>query len=367
MPFAIKKGTSVDNDTQARVIRELVKGEYRSAYGVFNKTTSKDLQEVVKEYAGLLNKYSNYYEKNKKVKRLINKFISDAGLASQGKTFKFPTKKLQIKFEEPNTQTVEENPEEVEVEISTQPDATAGFRETPIPVIKPEVNPRVAAAATTTAEESVKTAAEADAKIIRTDKKMDQGVQKIGLLGPHSKNTTQADIVAAIGANPEDQMRDFNNWFIFDLPVDATGVGSANINPLVKQNEILEDLNGEGDLFKVSTEPYLLTEGPMRIKKFYGEHPNLLRASFAADIKRRTIEENEAEFLAQFDSGANGLFPQDQTTKEKNNFRNVVQVPAGSWMSEDEYPLTNPFPTSLFVKDEILTNKNYYPDGNASY
>ena len=368
MPFAIKKGTSIDDDSQARLIKQLVKGNYKDAYAIFNKTTTKDLQSVASEYSALLSKYSDYYEKHKKVKRIINKFISDSALASQGKQFKFPTKKYNVKLEGgENVPAVAENPTVAEVEINTRPDATAGFRETPIPNIRPEANPRVAAAAATTAAESVKTAVVEDAKITRTDKKMEQGIQKIGLFGPHAKNTTQADIVAAIGESPEDQIRDFNNWFIFDLPVDSTGVGTGNTNPLVKQNEIMESLNGEGSLFKVSADQYLLTDGPAEIKHFYGEHPDLLKASFAADVKRQNTEASEAEFLAQFNSKNNGFFPQDQTTAERNNFRNVVQVPSGIWEEPDEYPLTSPFSTSVFVDTEVTANKNFYPDGNVSY
>ena len=363
MPFAIKQGKSVDNDTQARVLKHLFKGEYNDAYSIFNNITPSDLREVSNEYEEMLKKYSNYYSKHKKAEKVIKQLISHANSAAEGKTFKMPKKKYNISFvfDEDN---VEDNTE-AEVEIpATVKNETSGFSQEPVPVIKPEPKPRIEE--DTSAQDEVKVEADEKVKVDKAEE-FAQIPQKIGLLGPHDKNITEADVIAAIGESPSDMMRDFSNWFIFDLPTDSTGVGSAKINPLVKQNELLERFNGEGDLFRVDLETYTLTEGPEEIKTFYNQHPDLLRKAFEAEMKKRSMLKNEAEFLAQFDSKSNGLFSQDQTMEERNNFRNIYQVPSGSFGQPDEYPMMEPVAPSMFVDSEITQNKTLFPDSDVSY
>lgn len=414
MVVVLKKGLSIDEVAQGKVIEKLLTGEYEDAFNTFNKITRPQLKEVSDEYKGILTKYAKYYNRHKKASRVINQFIDTMEALSEGKEVKRPRKKYKIKYEFPEgeAQPVETPPEaenpkgedpavedpaveapaveapaveaptdaprqQVTVEVGNKGDTKTVFTEErvrPVPTTekpKEEDSPtadQVEAEATESIVSNGKTGKPGKTPVKESKGQEEKAsVRKIGLLAPHSKNTTEKSVEAAIGETPEEQLKDFKNWFVFDIPDSYTGVGNAKVNPLVKNNDSLQKLGGEGDLMKVSLTEYLLTEGIEEIKDFYNVHPALLKAAFKRDMKRRHMEKTEAEFLAQFDEGSNGLFNQDQTSEERSNWRNIYQVPSGTYDQLDEYPLTEPIDGSIFVDDEITRNKNDFPDEDAAY
>ena len=403
MVVKLKKGLSIDNVAQGKVIEKLFKGEYDDAFRAFNNSNRTQLKEVATNYSTLLTKYDKYYKKHKKAKRVLSNFVDTIKDLSEGKDALRPTKKYDIKYtfadkepkpvepppedqkptDKPNEDQkpdskpglVRSKPDEVEVEVTNTGDVK--FTEETVkdvPVTKkPEekekkpMADRVEGMATESILAVPKVSEQKTPPVVSSGVEQKASVKKIGLLGPHGKNTTEKAVREAIGESIEDQIRDFENWFVFDIPDSYTGTGNAKVNPMVKNNETLQKMDGEGELMKVSLTEYLLTEGVEEIKDFYNNHPALLKAAFKRDMEKRHMEKTEAEFLAQFDSKSNGLFSQDQTTAERNNWRNIYQVPSGSYRMPDEYPLTEPIDHSIFVDYEITRNKNDFPDKDVSY
>lgn len=183
-------------------------------------------------------------------------------------------------------------------------------------------------------------------------------IRRQGALRPHLKNPTEAAVQVAIGETPEQQMKDFTNWFTFDIPVDQTGVGSLNTNPLVKQNEAREKFLGEGTLFKHFNQTYQLTGGIEERKQFFKQHDRLFKEGVARGLLTRKVLSEEDAFLAKFSRGSNGLFPQDQTKAELNQFRNIYQTP-NDFFGGVQYPMQSITNPSVMV-DDFRKNTNLF-------
>ena len=194
----------------------------------------------------------------------------------------------------------------------------------------------------------------------KKDAKGHQGgnIRRQGALRPHLKNPTEAAVKQAIGETPEQQMKDFTNWFTFDIPVDQTGVGSLNTNPLVKQNEAREKFLGEGTLYKHFNQTYELTGGVEERKQFFVQHDRLFKEGVARGLLTRKVLSEEDAFLAKFSRGSNGLFPQDQTKAELNQFRDIYQTP-NDFFGGVQYPMQSVTNPSVMV-DDFRKNTNLF-------
>ena len=194
----------------------------------------------------------------------------------------------------------------------------------------------------------------------KKDAKGHQGgnIRRQGALRPHLKNPTEAAVKQAIGETPEQQMKDFTNWFTFDIPVDQTGVGSLNTNPLVKQNEAREKFLGEGTLYKHFNQTYQLTGGIEERKQFFVQHDRLFKEGVARGLLTRKVLSEEDAFLAKFSRGSNGLFPQDQTKAELNQFRDIYQTP-NDFFGGVQYPMQSITNPSVMV-DDFRKNTNLF-------
>tara|TARA_R110002126_G_scaffold255844_2_gene398859 strand:- start:651 stop:3809 length:3159 start_codon:yes stop_codon:yes gene_type:complete len=171
-----------------------------------------------------------------------------------------------------------------------------------------------------------------------------------GSLRPHIKNATAKSVEKAIGETPEQQMKDFKNWYVFDIPDSSGGQGSARINPLVKQNEISMDFMGEGDIFNNFNQTYLLTEGIEDRKDFYKERPILTHGGVRRGIDKAKLKSEEADFLKGYNRGSNGL-SWHQTAAAQNDFKPIYQVRT--------YPFQDTTNTSILTTD-YDKNLNYF-------
>lgn len=155
-----------------------------------------------------------------------------------------------------------------------------------------------------------------------------------GFLRPHFKNPTDKAVANALNQTAEEQIRDIQNWYIFDLPSDQTGQGSKLENPLVKQNEERYRRNVDADSIFTLQNSFLVTEGIEEIKDFYTQHSYLNKEAVARGFQEHYYEQTEAEFLAKFNDNTNGLFSQDQTKYETSDFQNIYQIPSRSYFDK---------------------------------
>ena len=205
----------------------------------------------------------------------------------------------------------------------------------------------------------IKTAAGDAARKDKADHKARIKTHKTGDVRPHYKNVTEKSVEEAIGETPEQQAKDFTNWFVFDIPTDQTGVGSSAKNPLVGQNEARERFLGEGTLYKHFNTTYALTGGIEERKEFFVQHNRLIKAGVDRGLLTEKVLSEEESFLKKFDYENNGLFPQDQSKKELNHWHNQHQTP-NDFFGGVMYPMqqtTNP----SILKDGIRDNSNLLP------
>jgi hypothetical protein len=182
---------------------------------------------------------------------------------------------------------------------------------------------------------------------------------RTGALRPHFKNTTAKAVEQAIGETPEQQAKDFTNWFVFDIPVDQTGVGSSAKNPLVSQNEAREKFLGEGTLFRHFNQTYELTGGIEERKDFFTQHSRLIKAGVNRGLLTKKVLSEEESFLKKFDKDNNGLFPQDQSKRELNHWHDQYQTP-NDFFGGVMYPLQSTTNPSILIGD-IEKNSNLFP------
>jgi hypothetical protein len=182
--------------------------------------------------------------------------------------------------------------------------------------------------------------------------------KRIGDLRPHLKNPTEQAINNAISQTPEEQIQDFSNWYIFDVPTDQTGQGSKITNPLVKQNELRDEFILSGNIYNNFNQPYTIFDGVEERKDFFKEHSYLKKDRVQYGIQQEQIKSEEQKYLEQLNRGSNGLFSQDQTVKEKSNFKNIYQTP-NDYFEGTLYPFQDTANTSIYVS-EFEKNLNYF-------
>ena len=185
-----------------------------------------------------------------------------------------------------------------------------------------------------------------------------QASKRVGSVRPHFKNPTETAVQNAIGETPEQQIKDFNNWFVFDIPSDQTGQGTSLTNPLVKQNEMRQKLLGDGNVFNNFNQTYELTDGIEERKNFYNQHSELTKESVNRGLKTSKIKSEEEQFLASFNKDSNGLFTQDQSTKEINKWMPIYQTP-NNFFGGTMYPFQNTANDTLLVSN-FENNLNYF-------
>ena len=182
-------------------------------------------------------------------------------------------------------------------------------------------------------------------EILKTKKdeisKRTTATKRTGQLRPHFKNDTEKNVKNAIGETAEQQIADIKNWYIFDLPEYSTGVGNRLENPLVQQNINREKmLVANTDIF-THMDSFLIEEGIEERKDFFHQHSDLSKGGIERGLKQHYYEENEEQFLQRFNSGSNGLFSQDQTKDEVNDFQNIYQIPQGHIDNKHPLQFTN--------------------------
>jgi hypothetical protein len=182
--------------------------------------------------------------------------------------------------------------------------------------------------------------------------------KRAGYLRPHLKNPTVNAVENEIGKTPEQQIKDFSNWFIFDIPSDQSGQGTAIDNPLVKQNKQRTEFMGLGNIFDSFQQPYNVVEGVNGRKDFAKIHNRLTKPDVEHTIKKDKIMSEEEEYLQTFNKNSNGLFTQDQTYDEINNYKPIYQTP-GNFMKGTLYPPQETTNSSLYVSD-FKKNLNYF-------
>lgn len=174
--------------------------------------------------------------------------------------------------------------------------------------------------------------------------------KRVGQLRPHLRNPTETAVQNEIGKTPEQQIKDFKNWYIFDIPKDYTGVGSSYNNPLVKQNEMLESFRNEGTIYKDYNTHYAVVSGIFDDPKFYVEHAVLRKDAVDREFREIRYMTEEEEFLQKFNKNDNGFFTQDITLKEKNKWQPIYQTPGNS-INGTLYPFEQPVNPSIYMSD----------------
>ena len=177
-----------------------------------------------------------------------------------------------------------------------------------------------------------------------------------GMLRPHFKNTTKKAVDQALNKSPEEQIKDFTNFFIFDIPSDQTGQGSSETNPFVKQNEQREAFIRLGEIKQDFNTTYNIFEGVNEDKRFWGEHPKLSHVQ--AEFTENKNKSEEAEFLKTFNQGNNGLFTQDQSRQEVSKWQPIYQTP-NNFFKGTLYPFQKTTNDTLFVS-KFKSNLNYF-------
>lgn len=176
-----------------------------------------------------------------------------------------------------------------------------------------------------------------------------------GVLGPHLKNTTESAVNSVLNKTPEQQIMDIKNWYIFDLPEYDTGVGSADTNILVKQNEKRELMLLAGDIF-TDLNAYLPKEDITTEKQnFWREHPLMDNGAIQRGLKQIEFEREKLNFLQKFNDGSNGLFTNIQTKKELNDFKDQSHKSTDYYWGSP-YSFSYPFNNGMTHTDTAWVN-----------
>ena len=205
-------------------------------------------------------------------------------------------------------------------------------------------------------------------KSLEGDKKLaapsEEITRRTGGSRPHGLNPTKSAVEQAIGKTPEQQMKDFSNWYVFDIPKDQTGQGTSNTNPLIKQNDDRTKflLTAEGVAGISGMVPYSVTDGVEERKDFYKERSALTSVGIHRNLVDIAQKADEARFLQSMNKGSNGLFPQDQTRKETGDWTDVYQRPNNFFEGKREYPLQKIVNPHLLVSD-FSQNTNLFDRG----
>ena len=195
------------------------------------------------------------------------------------------------------------------------------------------------------------------------DKKSVTATQRTGVLGPHLANDSQQAVGQILNKSQEDQIKDIENWYIFDIPDSYTGQGSSIDNPLIRQNQMRERMLLEGSTLFTSLQNYTLQEGPFERKDFYHQHPELTKAGIGRGMFEVNVEETKEQFLQRFNEGNNGLFSQDQSRKEVSDFQNIYQKPA-RYVGGADYKLDFTNNRGIKHTDKVwINNLNLFFDG----
>jgi formiminotetrahydrofolate cyclodeaminase len=194
---------------------------------------------------------------------------------------------------------------------------------------------------------------EGKAQTIKTTK----ATRRKGFLRPHLLNPTEQAVDAALNKTSEEQIQDFSNWFVFDVPIDQTGVGSTYNNPFVKQNEVRYREITDGNIFSDFNKTYDVKPDLFGGPKFYEQHAILNKEGVTSEMKDIKRKEEE-DFIQKLNKDSNGLFAQDQTKEELNNFKNIYQTP-NNFFTGTLYPFQDTANRSIYVS-EFDKNLNYF-------
>jgi hypothetical protein len=182
-------------------------------------------------------------------------------------------------------------------------------------------------------------------EILKTKKdeisKRTTATKRSGKLRPHFINDTEKNVKNAIGETAEQQIADIKNWYIFNLPEYSTGVGNRLENPLVQQNINREKMLVADTNIFTPMDSFLVTDGIEERKDFFHQHSDLSKGGIERGLKQHYYEETEEQFIQRFNSGSNGLFSQDQTKDEVNDFQNIYQIPQGNIDNKHPPQFTN--------------------------
>jgi len=179
-----------------------------------------------------------------------------------------------------------------------------------------------------------------------------------GSLRPHLRNPTESAVQELIGETPEQQIQDFKNWYVFDIPQDQTGVGTSKTNPLVEQNNLIHELLNDGDIIKDFNTTYLIKPGVEEVKGFFHQHANIEQSSVNKEEKHVKVMSDEDKFLQSFNKNGNGFFTQDASVNEMNKWSNIYQPPA-DFYEKGLYEFQDVDNKSLMVSD-FKSNLNYF-------
>jgi len=161
-------------------------------------------------------------------------------------------------------------------------------------------------------------------EILRT-----QGEKAKGAFRPHFKNITEKLIDEELSKTPQEVLKERSNWFMFDVPDSYTGTGNVHDNPLLAQIQRQDNILSRGLDFDCWQESYQLHEGIFERKDFWHSgRPVQTKEQRTEGIKDMKFKEEEEAYLQFFNSGYNALFPQQQTRKEHNDFKNIYQKPS---------------------------------------
>lgn len=180
---------------------------------------------------------------------------------------------------------------------------------------------------------------------------------------PHFKNVTKSAVEQEISKSAEEQIRDIKNWFMFDIPTDYTGQGTALDNPIIKQNDAREELLYGGTIFNNYIQSFDVTEGIEENKKFYEQNNVLTQQGVRDGLTEIFYEETEEQFLSRFNKGSNGLFSQDQTKEEQNDFQNIYQIPARFYKGGYTQPQYLNNIDIHYNNSQWIDNPNYFYKG----
>jgi hypothetical protein len=165
-------------------------------------------------------------------------------------------------------------------------------------------------------------------EMLEKERRTVTATKRTGLLGPHLANDTTKAVKEQLDKTPEQQIKDIDNWYIFDIPMYSTGQGTKIDNPLIAQNIMREKMLLDGSTLFTSLSNYTLQEGPFERQDFFHQHSELTKSGIGRGMFEVKTEETKEEFLQKFNDGNNGLFSQDQTREEVSDFQNIYQKPA---------------------------------------
>jgi hypothetical protein len=187
--------------------------------------------------------------------------------------------------------------------------------------------------------------------------KTTKATRRKGFVRPHLLNPTEQAVDAALNKTTEEQIQDFSNWFVFDVPIDQTGVGTTFNNPFVKQNEVRYREITDGNIFSDFNKTYDVKPDLFGGPKFYEQHARLTKEGVNSEINDIRRKEEE-DFIQKLNKNSNGLFTQDQTREEVSNFKNIYQTP-NDFFTGTLYPFQDTANRSIYVSD-FDKNLNYF-------